>query len=1728
MAFTVGATTEQVAGQQAAAPPASPPAEPAPAPPPVTEAPAPPAVPLPQRLVRSLVELGQRAVADHLDLTPEQRRRVSEILEARARALEEASPESHLEIERSIEAQLAEILTDQQLARWVAMTEPAPSPEQTGPPGERKLRFSFRYQPWSEVLSWFAEQSDLSLVLDAPPPGTFNYTDSRLYSPAEAIDLLNGVLLTKGYTLIRRERMLMLLKLDEEIPADLIPEVKLDDLDQRGKFELVTVRFPLQGRDPAAVSGEITPLLGPHGKCVTLPQTKQLVVTETAGKMLAISAVIESIPPPAAPNPPEQPKQEEKPTLVVYPLAGADGAAAVKTLEALFAAGRFVHDPKTEQIMAFATPSLQVGIKETLAQMQADEPVEKQYRLEVYSIASSGSPQQLLEMFKALVPDSKVALDPSAEHLAVWATAPQQATIRETLAGIEAGGPEGQTRRVEVYRVEEADLATILATLQTLMPKAKLALDRKAGAIVALALPDEHETIRATISQIEVPPAAGDVPRFETYAVTPEQRERVTKALADMAAELPGIQVLGTATPGELRVRARAKQHELIAAVVEQLAQEVPEALRPQLVVYRLQYIDAAPVVTALAALVPSAKVVVEAKTNQLLIWAAAADQEKVRSTVDQLDVDLPPTRRLQLQVHPLGQAELSTVTQVLAVVAPEAKLISNTTAGTIIILARADDQLRVKETIEGLQPALDDPNRPRIEVYNVRNSDPSSLASALTGAFPKARITADTVGKRLIVYATPDEQATLRPTIEQLQQPLRGADQPKLVSYPVGTADLSATMTLLQQAFVDARFAADTKSNAVVVWAADDVHTRIGEMMTRLATDLPEQFRKSTRAYRFESADPATAMTVLRGLQPYTPMAVDPRSGSLMVTATGQEHVQIAEAVAAIEQQSAGGGKPEVRVYPVRATDPSTLLAALQQMYASRADVRLSLDTKSQKIVAWAGAAEQANIAAAIEQIDQTADNQQTLAVYPLDGADPTSAVTLLQGAMADARFVADTKTETILAWARAEQHPRITELVKQLARDVPPNKRRTSRVYPLAHGDPAVALQVIQPLVPLARMAVDLRNRQLAVSATSEEHEEIATAISELDREGAVREERTVRVYELHEGDPASLLTVLQQMFATAPEVRLSLDGKSHKIIAWAFPGQHEEIRRTLDQLETPADLAQARQVEVYQTGEADAAALLKVVTNLLGTATDARIVPDETNNQLIVFARPSEHATIRATLAQMSTVTPVVDVLPLRVIDPYTAEFAIEELFESRGSAGKGRAPKVEADYDSQQLMVRGTPEQVAEIRKLLAKMGEPLLADSTSNGRKLRVIAIPKGAGKSTLEQLQQLWPQISRNPIRVVTPSAVAPTVESLRKEREADQQPPASDPDPANKHGAWQPRRLRTADPLENALACAFPGDEPPPVADDTAEPAPAEATPTEAAPSDTNPAESAEPSSDEPTETGASPADAPPPVVITVGPDSITIASDDEAALDQLETVLRSLAARAPSTGREFTVFTLKNASANSVADSIDRLFASGFFGFRASGVTVVPDQRLNAIIVQASATELATIEELLKVLDTDEVPASAQAQRPRVLKVHDADAEDVEAVLRDVYKTQLTPRPQPAQRGGGGGGGPRGGRGELAEYVQYRMAVDTALPDMTLSVDPTTNSLVVLAPESLFREVEALVKQLDTAALQSDRTIKVVQLKSAKGIAVQKVLEDILRDRNRGRGRSRQSSGN
>ncbi len=159
----------------------------------------------------------------------------------------------------------------------------------------KPIKFQFRDQPWKDVLDWFARQADLSLYMKTKPAGSFSYTDTREYTPTEALDLLNSVLATEGYVLLRHERMLVLQNLDDPIPDILVPTLSPDELDRKADFEVVHVLFNLDKWKPEEAEVEVKKLLSPQGSVVTLIKTRQLFVTDKVNRLRAIRAMIDRI-----------------------------------------------------------------------------------------------------------------------------------------------------------------------------------------------------------------------------------------------------------------------------------------------------------------------------------------------------------------------------------------------------------------------------------------------------------------------------------------------------------------------------------------------------------------------------------------------------------------------------------------------------------------------------------------------------------------------------------------------------------------------------------------------------------------------------------------------------------------------------------------------------------------------------------------------------------------------------------------------------------------------------------------------------------------------------------------------------------------------------------------------------------------------------------------------------------------------------------------------------------------------------------------------------------------------------------------------------------------------------------------------------------------------------------------------------------------------------------------
>ncbi len=684
--------------------------------------------------------------------------------------------------------------------------------------------------------------------------------------------------------------------------------------------------------------------------------------------------------------------------------------------------------------------------------------------------------------------------------------------------------------------------------------------------------------------------------------------------------------------------------------------------------------------------------------------------------------------------------------------------------------------------------------------------------------------------------------------------------------------------------------------------------------------------------------------------------------------------------------------------------------------------------------------------------------------------------ALTVLTTAYAykpEVRISLDPKSQRLVVWARPADQAAVGQIVARL-NEGGRGAERQVRAYPLRSADPSAALTVVRSLLPSVTITVDSNSGSLVANVLSTEHEKIAQALTQLESSAGEGQAAQVQVYELRTADPKGAYSALSNMLANRSGVRISLDPSTQRIVAWAPPAQQEVIRQAIDAMDgADAKGAAARRLEVYPLGEADSQTVVNVLDALRGDMPDARLIQDAKSGQLAALARDEEHAMIRAAIERLQSSAPQVQVFSLSEVDPRAASFAVRNLFDNDRS---GSRPRVDADVEQQRLYVRATKEQLGEIKKLLLQMGETSLAVDQGSQKRLRVVSLPSARARAALAEIQRIWPQLRPNAVRVVTPSAVAPL---LRQSSEPRSNPPLERPSGASESPPAPPQ------------------EKPGGGGDDAGAP-PATESPqlTQAAP---------EPilSRPQPT-TGEAP-----PIIVAPGRDSVTIASDDPEALDQFEKLLRTFSGQAARGGREFNVFALKSAEATQVAQTLAKLF--GQDALRPSifsNVAIVADERLNAVIVKASPSDLATIESLLEALDTFDVPESLLANKTKRLAFEHARATDIETIIRDLYQAQLTSGSTRKQFPV-----PSGLTREQAAVFEQLNAAASG-PVMTLSVDEGTNSLIVVAPGPLLNEVEQLAHSLDTPLRNAQHTVRVLALENISTEALERAMKLIMKE--------------
>ncbi len=240
----------------------------------------------------------------------------------------------------------------------------------------------------------------------------------------------------------------------------------------------------------------------------------------------------------------------------------------------------------------------------------------------------------------------------------------------------------------------------------------------------------------------------------------------------------------------------------------------------------------------------------------------------------------------------------------------------------------------------------------------------------------------------------------------------------------------------------------------------------------------------------------------------------------------------------------------------------------------------------------------------------------------------------------------------------------------------------------------------------------------------------------------------------------------------------------------------------------------------------------------------------------------------------------------------------------------------------------------------------------------------------------------------------------------------------------------------------------------------------------------------------------------------------------------DNLQRIAKIIAAMDTPGTSDVEIVPLKHAVAADLAPLVQRLADGGQTvgaavpGQSSSAVNVLVDPRANGLILRASnPARLAAVRAMVDKLDQ---PSADGGNNIRVVYLKNADAVKLAAVLRAAFGANASGSAGGGSTASGSGGltgsGSFGGTGNTLGNTAQTGATGTNSGGISaaattplaasagpstggfVQADPATNSLIITAPEPLYRQVRTVIEQLDSRRAQIYVESLIVKIDNSK----------------------------
>ncbi|GAB5441391.1 MAG: secretin N-terminal domain-containing protein [Fuerstiella sp.] len=632
---------------------------------------------------------------------------------------------------------------------------------------------------------------------------------------------------------------------------------------------------------------------------------------------------------------------------------------------------------------------------------------------------------------------------------------------------------------------------------------------------------------------------------------------------------------------------------------------------------------------------------------------------------------------------------------------------------------------------------------------------------------------------------------------------------------------------------------------------------------------------------------------------------------------------------------------------------------------------------------------------------------------------------------------------------------------------------------------------------------------------------------------------------------------------------KTRLVLNQRENMILATAEPDQMALIDKAIAQIDVPIEasdslLQNMNKMKVYRLQTVDPQTLVDLLQELGDMAPGTVLKVDDDKNSIVAFANLADHLTITTLVERLDQSARQIEVIPLRRLDSEYVAGTIRALmgpeqkqednnrygYYSRYYGGQQEKKedkefKVEADIENNRLLVFANKVEMEEIHLLLQKLGEIPNPDAIDNG--IRVFELsPEDDPREVMERIKRLWRRDNELQLNLPPESASedSPQEDDSETEDADEDRAAGTDPPPVTEAPketrprieVWPPRKKSETNDEDAFTKLLNEAERETDSVVAQQHPSPAAAVDSS---SDWNPQRSdtsttqqgspvivsnesdsssagvftAAPQVDEITA-----ANGLPPIRFSTTPDGkLIISSDDKAALQDLEDLMREVVRPAP----KYKIFYLKYATPSWVTLNLEDYFKADeesesgyrydpFWGFRpssgnkSSGAATLGRRRqpqfiydnfTSTILVRdADRRQLQTIEDLINIYDVPE-PADTRSMRvTKIFKLQNSRAEDVAQAIKDVFRDLLSANDKALEKDG-----------EKTQTRVYSYFGDDTEGDedspirfkglLSIGMDKNSDTLVVSSIASLMDTVSELVIELDKAA-ETSSSVQVIKV--------------------------------